>query len=133
NIVSDAIFTEPARHLAALHARNGNPTWLYRFSVVSPAARGKLKGAVHASERQYVFQTLNASPWPTADSDKTAAQAMSAYWASFAKTGDPNGDARPAWPRYSASDDRLLNFTDDGPVAEKVPDAARLDAIAAER
>lgn len=129
NIVSDVVFTDPARHLAALHARNGNPTWLYRFSVVSPAVRGIMKGAVHASERQYVFQTLNASPWPTADFDKTAATVMSAYWIAFAKTGDPNGDARPAWPRYSAAGDRLLNFTNDGPVAEKVPDGGRLDAI----
>jgi para-nitrobenzyl esterase len=131
NIVSDVVFTDPARHLATLHARNGNPTWLYRFSVVSPAVREIMKGAVHASERQYVFQTLNASPWPTADSDKAAATVMSAYWIAFAKTGDPNGDARPAWPSYSAAGDRLLNFTNDGPMAEKVPDAARLDAIGA--
>jgi para-nitrobenzyl esterase len=54
---------------------------------------------------------------------------MSAYWIAFAKTGDPNGDTRPAWPSYSAAGDRLMNFTNDGPVAEKVPDAVRLDAI----
>jgi para-nitrobenzyl esterase len=131
NIVSDVIFTEPARHLAALHARNGQPTWLYRFSVVSPAARAMLKGAVHASERQYVFQTLAASPWPTADSDKAAAAAMSAYWVNFAKTGNPDGGGLPAWPVYSSGADRLLDFTNDGPVAEPVPHRERLDAIAA--
>jgi para-nitrobenzyl esterase len=131
NIVSDVIFTEPARHLAALHARNGQPTWLYRFSVVSPAARPMFKGAVHASERQYVFQTLAASPWPTAESDKAAAAAISAYWVNFAKTGHPNGGGLPAWPAYSAGADRLLDFTDDGPVAMKVPNPERLDAIAA--
>jgi len=131
NIVSDVIFTEPARHLAALHARNGQPSFLYRFSVLSPAVRSVLKGAVHASERQYVFQTLNASPWPTGEQDKAAAAVMSGYWTSFAKTGDPNGDGRPAWPAYSAAEDRLLDFTNDGPVAEKVPHAERLDAIAA--
>ena len=46
----------------------------------------------------------------------------------FAKTGDPNGEGRPHWPRYGA-DDRLINFTNDGPVAEKTPDAAVLDFI----
>ena len=131
NIVSDVIFTEAARHLAALHASHGAPTWLYRFSVLSPAVRSTLKGAVHASERQYVFETLNASPWPTGDQDKAAAQVMSAYWATFARTGDPNGAGRPAWPAYSAAEDRLLDFTNDGPMAEKVPLAERLDAIAA--
>ena len=131
NIVSDVIFTEPARHLAALHAANGQPSFLYRFSVLSPAMRSMLKGAVHASERQYVFQTLNASPWPTSEQDKAAAVVMSAYWTDFAKTGDPNGGARPTWPAYSAAEDRLLDFTNDGPVASKVPQPGRLDAIAA--
>jgi para-nitrobenzyl esterase len=129
--ISDFIFTEPARHLAALHARSGQPTWLYRFSVVSPAVRGVLKGAVHASERQYVFQTLSASPWPTGEQDKAAASAMSAYWTAFARTGDPNGEGRPTWPAYAASDDRLLDFTNDGPVAAKVAHPERLDALAA--
>ena len=136
DIVSDVIFTEPARHLAALHARNGEPTWLYRFSVVSPAVRPLFKGAVHASERQYVFQTLNASPWPTGEQDKAAAAAMSAYWTDFAKTGDPNGGPSaspglPSWPAYSSAQDRLLNFTNDGPVAGRVPHPERMDAIAA--
>ena len=133
NIVSDVIFTEPARHLAALHAKHGQPTWLYRFSVLSPAVRSVLKGAVHASERQYVFQTLGASPWPTGDQDKAVAAVISAYWTDFAKTGDPNGGGRPAWPIYAGDEDRLLDFTNDGPVAAKVPTPARLDAIAAAR
>ena len=136
NIVSDVIFTEPARRLAALHAQNGQPAWLYRFSVLSPVVRSVMKGAVHASERQYVFQTLAASPWPTGEQDKAAAAVMSAYWTTFAKTGDPNSahaanDGRPIWPAYSAAKDRLLDFTNDGPVAEKVPNVERLNAIAA--
>ncbi len=131
NIISDLIFTEAARNLAALHASNGQPTFLYRFSVVSPAVRGTFKGAVHASERQYVFKTLSASPWPTAESDKAAADVMSAHWTGFARTGDPDGDGRPGWPAYTVSEDRLLDFTDDGPVAGKTPHAERLDAIAA--
>jgi para-nitrobenzyl esterase len=55
---------------------------------------------------------------------------MSAYWVAFAKTGDPNGAGRPRWPRYGPHD-RLLNFTNNGPVAEKPPDATALDAIGA--
>jgi para-nitrobenzyl esterase len=78
-----------------------------------------------------VFQTLNASPWPTGDQDKAAAAIMSAYWTDFAKTGDPNGGGRPVWPAYSSKQDQLLDFTNDGPVAGKVPLVERLDAIAA--
>jgi len=85
-------------------------------------------GASHASDRQYVFKTLNTSPWPTDARDAALAETISAYWVAFAKTGDPNGEGRPHWPRYGA-DDRLINFTNDGPVAEKTPDAAVLDFI----
>ncbi len=130
HIVSDLLFTEPALYLARRHADNGQPVYLYRFSVVSPSVRDRFKGAVHASERQYVFRTLGASPWPTSAGDSAVARTMSAYWVAFAKRGDPNGDARPDWPRFTAAGDSLLNFTNDGPVAEPVPDERPLDFIA---
>jgi para-nitrobenzyl esterase len=131
NLVSDVLFVEPARHLARLHARSGSPTWLYRFSVLPPTAPPALKGAPHASERQYVFRTLDQAEWPTGAADARAAAAMSAYWVAFARTGNPNGEARPAWPAFSETGDRLLEFTNDGPVARRVPFAERLDVIAA--
>lgn len=128
-IITDLVFGEPARALAQAHARTGAPTWLYRFSVVSSGAPKMLKGAVHASDRQYVFQTLAASPWPTDARDAVLARTISAYWVAFAKTGDPNGRGRPLWPRYGP-DDRLIDFTNDGPKAEPTPDAAALDFLA---
>ncbi len=130
HITTDAVFGEPARALARDHAISGHPTWLYRFSVVSAGAPKMLQGgAVHASDRQYVFRNLNASPWPTDARDEALAKTISAYWVAFAKTGDPNGEGRPHWPAYN-SKDMLLNFTNDGPVAEVTPDAHALDAIA---
>ena len=131
--ISDLIFTEPARVLAALHAKGGQPTFLYRFSVLSASVTDRLKATPHAAERQYVFRTLNASTWPTDAMDQAASDVASAYWLAFAKTGDPNGDGRPTWPAYSAKTDRLLDFTNDGPVARKTPDAAVLDLIGAIR
>jgi len=131
SVLSDIVFTEPAHYLASLHAANGNPTWLYRFSVLSPTAPKMLKGAPHASEREYVFDTLNASPWPTVDADKPLAAGMNAYWADFAKHGDPNGDGLPNWPAYAASSDMLLDFTNTGPIAEKTPHPDVLRALGA--
>jgi para-nitrobenzyl esterase len=29
---------------------------------------------------------------------------MVAYWTQFARSGDPNSPATPAWPQYSSSD-----------------------------
>lgn len=123
---TDLIFGEPARALAKAHARNGSATYLYRFGVVSAAAPKAFKGAIHASDRQYVFETLNASPWATDARDAALAKDISAYWVAFAKTGDPNGKGRTAWPAYGTGD-RLIDFTNDGPVASKTPNAAQLD------
>ncbi|HWD67246.1 MAG TPA: carboxylesterase family protein, partial [Caulobacteraceae bacterium] len=131
HVLGDVLFGAPARTLAADMARLGGPVFLYRFSVVSAGAPEAVQGgAVHASERQYVFRTLNASPWPTDAKDVLLAAQMSAYWTAFARIGDPNGEHRPVWPRYGRGD-HLLNFKNDGPVAEKTPDAAALDLIAA--
>lgn len=130
-LISDLLFTEPARLLARLHAGNGAPTYLYRFSVLSATAPKELTAAPHASDRQYVFDTLATSPWPTGPEDRLAAATISAYWVAFARSGDPNGGGRVPWPRYEAATDRLLDFTNAGPVARAVPGAPALEAIAA--
>ena len=47
--------------------------------------------------------------------------AMLSIWTTFAAKGDPNGGLRQAWPEFGAETDRLLEFTNDGPVAKPVP------------
>ncbi len=129
HVLSDLVFNEPARHLARLHAANGHPTFLYRFDVVSAAMNEPHAGATHASERQYVFDTLSASPWATDARDQRAADLMSGYWIQFAREGDPNGEGRLRWPDLRGEVDQLLEFTNDGPVIKPVPEAGRLDLI----
>jgi para-nitrobenzyl esterase len=129
NIASDILFTETAHFLSRTHSQVA-PVFLYRFSVLSEQAPKAYKAAPHASDRQYVFRTLNASPWPTGPLDEKAAALISAYWVAFAKTGDPNGAGRLKWPAYSPSADELINFKNAGPAIEKTPNAAALDAIA---
>ena len=131
HVVSDLAFNEPARHLARLHAANGHPTYLYRFDVVpesNPEPRG---GATHASERPYVFDNLDTVGRPMGERDARAATAMADYWTTFAARGNPNGPGRPVWPEFGAERDRLLEFTNDGPVAKPIPFAERLDLIEA--
>jgi len=129
HVVSDLIFNEPARHLARLHAREGNDTWLYRFDVVPESNPEPSGGATHASERPYVFDNLDTVGRPMGERDDRAATAMADYWTTFGKTGDPNGGRHPAWPEVGAEPNRLLEFTNDGPVAKAIPNAERLDLI----
>lgn len=131
HVLSDLVFNEPARHLARLHAANGHPTYLYRFDVVAESNPEPSGGATHASERPYVFDNLHTVGRPMGERDVRAAAAMADYWTTFAAKGNPNGPGRPAWPEFKAERDRLLEFTNDGPVAGPVPNSERLDLIEA--
>ena len=112
--LSDAIFAEPARYLASLHARHA-PTFRYRFSAFPDALRALgFTGAVHSTEGGYVFKTFSASAWPMTDADQALAEQVSAYWVAFAKTGDPNHAGLPTWPRAGGAE--ILNFTHQGPA-----------------
>ena len=59
--------------------------------------------------------------------DVAMAKVTSAYWVSFAKTGNPNGGGRPRWPRHDAATDTVMNFTNAGVFAQPDPIKARLD------
>lgn len=128
HVSGDFVFTQQTRALARLHANNGHPTYVYMFAVVTPAQMAEGKGAPHAAELRYVFDTLHTGQVPaTSDADKAVARAMNGYWRAFAVTGEPNGRGLPAWPRYDGN--QVMVFSLGGAVA--VPDARnpRLDAM----
>lgn len=129
NILSDVLFTEPARGLTRLHLQSKQPSYLYRFSVLSAHAPPTIKATPHAQERQHVFKTLETSAWKTDANDERASELMSAYWVAFAKTGNPNGGGRPEWP-LATTDNRVFEFTNDGPIVTQQPNAAALDTLA---
>lgn len=131
NFISDLVFVEPAVNLARLHADRGLPTYVYQFSVVPASMRAMFRGAPHATERKYVFRTLGTSAFPTDANDAAQAEAMSAYWTAFARSGDPNGGGRPVWPAFSSEAGEIIDFTNEGPKKTDVPRKAALDALSA--
>jgi para-nitrobenzyl esterase len=129
-IAADMMMTEPARFVAATVAADDVPAYEYRFSYVAESLRKKWPGAFHASEIPYVFDTVTAKYGSElAPSDEAIAKQANAYWLNFAKTGDPNGSGLPHWSAYHAATDRLLNFTDQGPVGEADPWRNQLDLV----
>jgi para-nitrobenzyl esterase len=119
---NDTSFRCSAVAQVAWHTAAGNPTYEYEFTRV-PAGR-ESEGATHASELAYVFGTLDrgfiavVGPRPTGFSeiDRQVAVDVQQYWTNFAKTGDPNGDKLPRWPKFDASTRAYIAFTDTGPV-----------------
>jgi para-nitrobenzyl esterase len=88
---------DTARRAAAA----GLEVYMYNFNVDWSIAGGVL-GPSHASEISHVFGT----PYEESDENVAVAEVMNTYWATFAKTGDPNYDGAPAvWPRYLPDED----------------------------
>ncbi|WP_159979645.1 MULTISPECIES: carboxylesterase/lipase family protein [unclassified Novosphingobium] len=113
----DAFMTAPARYLARRSAATGQPTYLYRFSYVPVAARGKIPGARHSAEISLAMRNqVTGAQFEEGAADTPMAQDMSGYWLRFARTGNPNGKGALAWPRYDAKSDRLMEFADQGPA-----------------
>jgi para-nitrobenzyl esterase len=127
---SDGAMVEPARMLARLTAAAGQPTYAYRFSYVASSLRSSTKGALHATEIPFVFATVRAkyADATTAEDEALAAQA-NAYWAAFAKGGDPNAEGLPKWPAFTAAGDVVMDLGVGGSKAGQDPWKARLDFI----
>lgn len=89
-------------------ATAGLKVFMYDFNVPWSLSPTVLR-AGHAAEISHVFGTPYL-PMPDAASEQVA-NAMNAYWARFANTGDPNGEGGPAqWPEFKAEQDKRLQL-----------------------
>lgn len=126
----DLSMVEPSRAVARVMAARGQPVYQFRFSYVAESMRGQWAGAQHATEIPYVFNTVAARyGQQLTAADAAAARVAIEYWISFARTGVPAAAGAPAWPRYDAASDQILDFTNNGPVAGPDPWKPRLDLI----
>jgi para-nitrobenzyl esterase len=127
-IASDRSEVEPARHVARILTRQGQPVYLYRFSYVAESMRDQWPGATHASEVPYVFDTVKAR-YGTAltPADEAMAKATIDRWVAFARTGKPDIAGEPAWKPFDPQHELIYNFTAKGLLAEPDPLKLRLD------
>ncbi|CAN8095990.1 unnamed protein product [Discula destructiva] len=93
------------------------PIWTYLWDHAPP---GQDQGAFHQSEIMYVLNALyaNNDVYPFVDYDFYVQSVVSAYWANFAKTGNPNvGDSYrnataslPYWAPNTADTTTMFNI-----------------------
>ena len=86
--------------------------YTYFWAHVLPGPEADKYGAFHTSEVPYALNTLYMSGRPFADLDHKVADAMSSYWANFAKTGTPNGRGLAHWPATSESPETTMRIGD---------------------
>jgi para-nitrobenzyl esterase len=109
-LYTDTVMAAPARWIAG-KASAGAPSFLYHFSYVAAAMRGKVPGASHGSEIPYVFETGGRiAPRGLQGDDKAISTLMHSCWVGFAKTGKPACRSGEPWPAYTSAGDQLMEF-----------------------
>jgi para-nitrobenzyl esterase len=126
------------RLYADQQAQRGSAAYLYFFAQNPPAPAGQPAfPAAHAAEVPYVFDNVGELPLFPDRSDPTLAAAsapdlevaerMSAYWANFARSGDPNGAGLPQWQPHRVGASERAIILDADPSSEQLPAKPRLE------
>ncbi len=83
------------------HVKTGeSPVYRYHLELAAPPSKFHPALAFHSDDIEYVFGTLDTRPgaeWRP--EDRTLSEQMMTYWTNFAKTGDPNSEGVPLWPK----------------------------------
>ena len=97
-LMTDVMFRCPTRTLARATAAHGSTVYLYSFEEGM---------AFHAFELSYVFgPQFNFEPSYVESTITT----MQSYWRDFARKGNPNARALPAWPTYDPVGDHHMTL-----------------------
>jgi para-nitrobenzyl esterase len=121
NVFRDATFAWGTWTSARLHARNGQPAYLYFFDHAQPLGAQQTYeevdtpdklGTFHSSEYPYIFGTLDVLSRDWTAADRALSVQLQAYWTNFARSGDPNGGGLPTWPKVDTGGATTMQLGD---------------------
>ncbi len=92
------MYVEVQRFAEELRKQGRNNVYTYVFDQLQP---GDDVGVPHSCDNRYQFGTLDGSWRPYAAEDWKLSSEMQKYWASFARTGDPNCEGNEHWEPYA--------------------------------
>jgi len=110
---TDTGFRCPTIEEAIGHSAAGRATYQYEFEHPPPGEQY----TSHNCELKFLFGTWGKDV-RLAPIDRKISEQMQVYWTNFARTGDPNGEGLPAWPRFTRDAQGYMAFTDDGAAAK---------------
>jgi para-nitrobenzyl esterase len=95
-------------------AEQAAPAYMYIFDWRSPVLGGKLRSP-HGIELAFVFDNTDKTTGMNGTGSDLAplAEKVSAAWAAFARTGNPNAPGLPHWPAYDAATRATMIFGDE--------------------
>jgi para-nitrobenzyl esterase len=109
----------PAIAEGVWRSSHGRTTYEYMFD---PPIAGE-KATRHSAEIPFVFGNLllkGTLAGPYTDADMKISADVQTYWTNFAKTGNPNGNGLPEWPKFNGTSRPYLEFTvHDGPAVKE--------------
>jgi para-nitrobenzyl esterase len=118
---------------AELKSAQKAPVYLYYFTWRSPVRDGKLK-TFHTLEIPFVTGNVdNATSMTGTGEDRYGLQEkMSAAWAAFARSGNPNHKGLPSWPKFNPAQRATMIFNNECKVVND-PNGEERKALAALR
>ena len=118
---TDLAFRFPSITFAEAQSSYQEKTYMYLFQWKTPYQNGRF-GAMHALDVPFVFGSfledyLFIFPKRTPETEDLSNK-MSAYWASFAKNGNPNYNDCLEWPSYNKKDRKTMIFDKNIEISE---------------
>ena len=118
-----------AQQLCKLKFEQGTAaSYLYFFDWQSPVHNDRM-GAYHTLDIPFVFYNMDsgASMTGSAQARYQLGHVMSAAWAAFARTGDPNHADMPTWPKFDPATYPTMMF---GPTVRVTNDPNHEERLA---
>jgi para-nitrobenzyl esterase len=102
------LFAFGAYSLARAMTRAGQKAYVYLFSFADTGKRAQL-GAFHGVELMFLSDSF-PNDWKRGPDETRLGELMRAYWARFAKTGDPNAPGLLDWPAYEPTREQVIQL-----------------------
>jgi para-nitrobenzyl esterase len=118
-IITDTGFRRFAHIQAELKAAQSRaPVYTFRWDWICPAFDGKF-GAVHAMDVSATFHNDRDAIVGAGTRDaRSMCRSLASAWVNFARTGDPNNETLPHWPRFDAKRRSTMIFAPETRVVD---------------